>query len=108
MGQMSRIAIPAIAGIVAVAVLAGGYFGLTHYGIHLDTDKTMVIATILVFGAAIALFTQMAMSQAASANSYQRRRLSDEFAQHSISLFRGEDKLQFLARPDVSVGEILV
>ncbi len=106
--MMGKIAIPAIVGVVAVAVLAGGYYGALHYHLPLDPVTAMIGAAILMFGAAIAVFTLVAMNRAGNAPAYQRLRLSEMPAKRSISFFHDAEKLQFVARPEASVGEILV
>jgi len=107
MGRMNRIAIAAI-GILAVLAPLALYFAVPRMGVHLDTNFIVLLAGALAFGASTAaLLTGVAGRQGAS-RPYQRSRLNEMPTTQKISLFRDAEKLEITARPEQTVGEILV
>jgi hypothetical protein len=106
---MGRIAIPAIVWVLAVAVMAAAYLGAPHAGIHIDAENAMAFAAIGTFATSLAVFTLVARNASGSlAMPYQKTRLSEMPAAQKVSLFKDSEKLQVVAKPDMSVGEILV
>jgi len=104
---MKKIALSAIAGIVAAALVMGAYFGARYAGLAISPELLMGVAATLAFGASTAGFALMAMSKPSEKKKVTG---STTFAELPASEFVQalcEDKaVQIVMRPD-SLAESL-
>jgi hypothetical protein len=105
---MSRIAVVATGTVLAVLAPLAAYFAAPRFGIHIDSSLVILVAGALAFGASTAALLLAATSRPGAARPYQRTRLNEMPVTQKISLFRDADKLEIIARPEQSAGEILV
>ena len=105
---MSRIGASATIGVLAGCALAGAYFVAPYAGVHVSLESMVAAATALVFASAVAVFALLAFERLSPRNPYATTRLNEMPAARFVSLFHDPERIQIVARPDISVGEILV
>lgn len=104
---MRKIALSAIVGIVAAAVVAGAYFGARYAGFAISPELLMAMAATLAFGASTAGFTLMAMSKPAEKKKITRSTpLSDLPAKEFVQALAEDKAVQIVMRAD-SLAETL-
>ncbi len=105
---MRRRLLAALTGMGAGALLLGAYFAALHYGVQLRPELVVAAGAAFVFAAAVALFALVAMDRPAFRSVRAALVLNEDPAKEYVFFFRGSDVLQITARPEMSVGEILV
>ena len=105
---MMRRLLAALIGVGAGVLLLGGYYGALRAGLHVRPDLMFVGAAALAFAGAVAVFSLVAMDRPAFRSSRAALLLNEDPAKEYVFPFRGANILQVLARPDMSVGEMLV
>ncbi len=104
---MRKIAISAIVGIAAAAIVAGAYLAARYAGLALSPELLMGVAATLAFGASTAGFTLMAMSKPAEKKKLTRSTpLSDLPAREFVQALCEDKAVQIVMRPD-SLAETL-
>ena len=104
---MRKIAISAIVGIAAAAIVAGAYVGARYAGLAVSPELLMGVAATLAFGASMAGFTLMAMSKPAEKKKPTRSTpLSDLPAKEFVQALAEDKAVQIVMRPD-SLAETL-
>jgi hypothetical protein len=105
---MGRRLLAALTGLGAGVAVLGAYFAALRYGVQLRPDLVVAAGAALVFAGAVALFTLVAMDRPAFRRAPAALVLNEDPAKEYVFFFRGADILQVAARPDMSVGEMLV
>lgn len=105
---MRRRLIAAVIGLGAGALLLGAYFAVLHYGIPLRSDIVFAAAAAFVFAGAVAVFALVSMDRPAFRNTRAALVLNEDPAKEYVFFFRGAGTLPITARPEMSVGEMLV
>ncbi len=105
---MSKIAVIAMGALLAVLAPLAVYFAAPRLGGHVDSNLVVLLAGALAFGASTAALLVVALNRPATARPYQRTKLNEMPVTQKISLFADADKISITARPEQSVGEILV
>src|SRR5271165_6927017 len=98
----------ALIGIAAGALLLGGYAAALRAGIHVRPEFVVATAAALAFAGTVAVFTLVTMDRPAYASPRATLPLNEEPATEYIYAFKGRNILPILARPGMSVGEVLV
>jgi hypothetical protein len=107
-GDMKRRLLAVAIGFGAGLLLLGAYLAALNAGIHLRPDLVMAGSAALVFAGAVALFALVTMDRPAFRSARAALPLNEDPAKEYIFFFRGPATLQITARPDMSVGEMLV
>ncbi|MBV9420800.1 MAG: CBS domain-containing protein [Alphaproteobacteria bacterium] len=105
---MRRTLVAMAIGLLAAAILAAAYLLAPRAGLRIDGTQALVLAAILAFGSAVAVFSLVALDRPGRLAPYQKLRLNEMPAAHSVSLFKDDDKIFIPAKPDQSLSEILV
>jgi hypothetical protein len=108
MGDMKRRLLAVAIGLGAGLLLLGAYLAALNAGIHLRPDLVVAGSAALVFAGAVALFALVTMDRPAFRSARAALPLNEDPAKEYIYFFRGPATLQISARPDMSVGEMLV
>lgn len=105
---MKKGLIAALVGVGAGAVLLGAYAGLLYAGIQVRPEFVMAGTAALAFAGTVAVFSLLAMDKAHAPGSPMPILMNEVPATHFIFAFTGKSLMQVTARPEQSVGEILV
>ncbi|MDE3115149.1 MAG: hypothetical protein KGL26_06060 [Pseudomonadota bacterium] len=104
---MRKIALSAIAGVIAAALVSGAYFGARYAGLAVSPELLMGVAATLAFGASTAGFMLMAMSKTGEKKKVTRSTpLSDLPAKEFVQALCEDKAVQIVMRPD-SLAETL-
>ncbi len=94
---------------LAIALLATAYFAPPMLGWRIEPSQVMAVAVILASGASIGAFLLIALTRPpVGRRSRAALMLNEDPAKEYVFPFRGENIVQITARPDMSVGEMLV
>ncbi|HEY0300713.1 MAG TPA: hypothetical protein VGC36_05245 [Rhizomicrobium sp.] len=105
---MKRRLLAALTGVGAGVLLLGAYFAVRYSGIELRPDLVVAAGAAFVFAGAVALFALVAMDRPAFRSARAALLLNEDPAKEYVFPFRGADTLAIVARPEMSVGEMLV
>ena len=104
---MKKIALSAIVGIAAAALVAGAFLAARYAGLALSPELLMGVAATLAFGASTAGFTLAAMNKPAEKKKVTRSTaLSDLPAREFVQALSEDKAVQIVMRPD-SLAEAL-
>lgn len=95
-------------GVGAGALALGAYYWALHSGIHIPSELLVAAAAALAFAGTVAVFALVVMDRPAFGGARATLLLNEEPATKYVFAFRGPDVVPVLARPDMSVGEMLV
>ncbi len=96
-------------GILAGMAVLGGYVVMLNAGVHVRPELLVGGTAALAFAAAVAVFSLLAMDRPAFRNTSPAILLNaDDPANEFIFWFAGSKTVAITARPDMSVGEMLV
>ena len=104
---MGKRLLAALIGIGAGLSLVGAYFGAQSAGIFLRPELVVAGGAALAFAAAVAVFALLAMDRPAYRGVRGTLWLNEEPATEFIFPFKGPDVVPLLAKPEMSIGEIL-
>ncbi|HEY0104530.1 MAG TPA: hypothetical protein VGB91_00500, partial [Rhizomicrobium sp.] len=105
---MKKRLLAALIGVGAGLVLGAAYVGVLFAGIPLRPEWVVAAAAVLAFAGAVSVFALVAMDRPGFRSMRAALPLNEDPAKEYVFLFRGPDMLQITARPDISVGEMLV
>ncbi len=108
MGVMRKRLVAALIGVLAGLAMLGAYVAVRYAGIRIAPEMLVVSAAVLAFAGAVSVFALVAMDRPAFRSAKAALLLSERPATEYIFYFKGTDLLQVSAKPDMSVGEILV
>jgi len=105
---MKKRLLAALTGLAAGVLLLGAYLGALRYGLTLRPDLMIAAGAAFVFAGAVAVFALVAMDRPAFRSVRAALVLNEDPAKEYVFFFSGPDTLPIAARPDMSVGEMLV
>lgn len=95
-------------GIGAGGLLFCGFIGAWQHGIRIPPDFFLPSIAAFVFAATVAVFALVALERPSHSGAKATLRLNEEPATDYIYAFAGPKVASILARPDMTVGEMLV
>jgi len=95
-------------GIGAGGLLLGGYIGAWQHGIRIPSDFFLPATAAFTFAATVAVFALIALERPSHPSAKATLHLNEEPATNYIYPFTGPKVVPILARPDMTVGEMLV
>jgi hypothetical protein len=105
---MRKRLIAALIGAGAGALVLGAYYALLRAGIQVRPELLVGGGAALVFAGAVAVFSLVAMDRPAFRSGVTPLLLNEDPATQYVFFFKHPGALQITAKPDASVGEMLV
>jgi hypothetical protein len=105
---MKKRLVAALIGVGAGGLAVGAYYAASQTGIHLRPEMVVAAAAVLAFASAVSVFALVAMDRPSYSGARATLLLNEEPATGFIFSFKGPNTAPILARPDMSVGEMLV